>query len=342
MANEVCDDVEALVEKYLIIYRGYEELETTDQLSNSKQYQTKLAQLIHDTESLVHSVNKHNIFGTNESVEELPADHLRYILLPALLGYFTSRETFVDTAELSAGSLRQDCIKRAKSYYTDFMGLCKSYGIESASHYKNEDDAKAKHHEKDAIARKSEKVKRYKAKKALESQLRDLFTKLRLDHVDESTKREYYMKLTDNWVLTVEEELTFIEEELEILKHMSKLREGSSGDLPPSSLKPKPSRPFILTKNDMQKQVFGLGYPSVPTYTVEEFYEAQMRAGQIPAPGSGGVQGAEAEAAAAERQEIVKEYKVEKDDEETLIKAREWDDWKDDHRRGWGNRQNMG
>lgn len=41
------------------------------------------------------------------------------------------------------------------------------------------------------------------------------------------------------------------------------------------------------------------------------------------------VQGAEAEAAAAERQEIVKEYKVEKDDEETLIKAREWDDWKD-------------
>lgn len=35
------------------------------------------------------------------------------------------------------------------------------------------------------------------------------------------------------------------------------------------------------------------------------------------------------EAAAAEHEEIVKEYKVERDDEETLKKARDWDDWKD-------------
>jgi len=48
------------------------------------------------------------------------------------------------------------------------------------------------------------------------------------------------------------------------------------------------SRPFILTKSDLQKQVFGAGYPSVPTYTVEEFYEAQVRAGQLPPPGSAG------------------------------------------------------
>ena len=50
----------------------------------------------------------------------------------------------------------------------------------------------------------------------------------------------------------------------------------------------QPSRPFILTKNDLQKKVFGMGYPSTPTYTVEEFYEAQVRAGQIPPPGAGG------------------------------------------------------
>ena len=37
----------------------------------------------------------------------------------------------------------------------------------------------------------------------------------------------------------------------------------------------------------------------------------------------------EQEAAAAEQEEIVKEYKVEQDDPETLQKAREWDDWKD-------------
>ena len=38
---------------------------------------------------------------------------------------------------------------------------------------------------------------------------------------------------------------------------------------------------------------------------------------------------ADAEAEAAEQQEIVKEYNIENDDPETLTKAREWDDWKD-------------
>lgn len=39
-----------------------------------------------------------------------------------------------------------------------------------------------------------------------------------------------------------------------------------------------------------------------------------------------------------EQQEKIKE----EDDEEALQKARDWDDWKDTHPRGYGNRQNMG
>ena len=45
-----------------------------------------------------------------------------------------------------------------------------------------------KPYEKDAITRKTEKVMRFKAKKSLESKLKDLFTKLNLDHVDDDTK----------------------------------------------------------------------------------------------------------------------------------------------------------
>lgn len=36
------------------------------------------------------------------------------------------------------------------------------------------------------------------------------------------------------------------------------------------------------------------------------------------------------------------EKKEEEDDEETLQKARNMDDWKDTHPRGYGNRHNMG
>lgn len=44
---------------------------------------------------------------------------------------------------------------------------------------------------------------------------------------------------------------------------------------------------------------------------------------------------------AARRQEEL-DIKEDEEDEEKLQRAREWDDWKDTHPRGYGNRQNMG
>jgi hypothetical protein len=44
---------------------------------------------------------------------------------------------------------------------------------------------------------------------------------------------------------------------------------------------------------------------------------------------------------AAQQQED-QEEKEEEDNEKTLHRMREWDDWKDTHPRGYGNRQNMG
>lgn len=47
-------------------------------------------------------------------------------------------------------------------------------------------------------------------------------------------------------------------------------------------------------------------------------------------------------ASQAEKEESEKERKAELDEEEQLSRARQFDDWKDDHRRGYGNRHNMG
>ena len=43
-----------------------------------------------------------------------------------------------------------------------------------------------------------------------------------------------------------------------------------------------------------------------------------------------------------DQEDASKEKKIELDDEEQLAQARQFDDWKDDHRRGYGNRHNMG
>ena len=36
-------------------------------------------------------------------------------------------------------------------------------------------------------------------------------------------------------------------------------------------------KPFILVKSELQKQVFGAGYPSLPTMTLDEFYDQEMK-----------------------------------------------------------------
>lgn len=40
-------------------------------------------------------------------------------------------------------------------------------------------------------------------------------------------------------------------------------------------------KPFIITKNELQKQVFGLGYPSRPTVTIEEFVNQKIDEGSL-------------------------------------------------------------
>jgi len=46
-------------------------------------------------------------------------------------------------------------------------------------------------------------------------------------------------------------------------------------------------RPFIITKDIIQKHVYGAGYPSLPTLTVEEFYEQKVKDGTFQPPMAG-------------------------------------------------------
>lgn len=91
-----------------------------------------------------------------------------------------------------------------------------------------------------------------------------------------------------------------------------------------------------------QAKVFGAGYPSLPTMTVDDWYEQHKKRGVLPDQGVPRKPAAEDHGDPSETDEEEKEKKVENDDEESLLKARNWDDWKDTHRRGYGNRHNMG
>lgn len=91
-----------------------------------------------------------------------------------------------------------------------------------------------------------------------------------------------------------------------------------------------------------QARVLGAGYPSLPTMTVDDWYEQHRRQGALPDQGVPRRVPVEENVDAQERDEEEKEKRAENDDPAALLKARNWDEWKDEHRRGYGNRQNMG
>ncbi len=135
----------------------------------------------------------------------------------------------------------------------------------------------------------------------------------------------------------------------------------------------------------MYCRVFGAGYPSLATMTVDDWYEQHRQRGCLPDQGIPRSAGAyihierfcrhrlywecingwlndfvlqscfhlaqiikwlclssSADGDVEEDERAERERKEENGDEEALQKARDWDDWKDTHRRGYGNRKNMG
>lgn len=81
--------------------------------------------------------------------------------------------------------------------------------------------------------------------------------------------------------------------------------------------------------------MFGAGYPSLPTMSVNDWYEQHAKHGQLPDQGI-------PKRATRDNEEDDEEDEEEQEDEQSLQKARQWDEWKDSHRRGYGNRHNMG
>lgn len=46
----------------------------------------------------------------------------------------------------------------------------------------------------------------------------------------------------------------------------------------------RPLKNFVITRNMVTDTVFGMGYKSLPTYTLEDFYIMQVEQGQVPYP----------------------------------------------------------
>ena len=134
------------------------------------------------------------------------------------------------------------------------------------------------------VNRRNTKLQRFKEQKQLESRLEILKKSLPDPNIDDEVKRDYFVTLIKLYVNLTIEELNSLAAEKPILEHMKNVgkTETMSGQNVSQKRKPSPPklRPIIITRNDVEKKVFGIGYPSLPVLTVQEFYEQRVKDGE--------------------------------------------------------------
>ncbi|XP_021513903.1 immunoglobulin-binding protein 1b-like [Meriones unguiculatus] len=318
-----------------------EEVESATQPTSSKLIQDKVTRALELLEKASNMLSQLDLFSRNEDWEEIASADLRYLMLPALKGMLTLK--------LVGASQRLYHLQEARDHFMNFLIQSQNYHVaefqlpcvQSSSPVGS--PAASSSLEPSLVAMASQrqvKIERYKQKKAVEQRLSALKPAVESHQADDEHVREYYLLQLRRWINISLDEIESINQEIEILRERHPSAEASA------SLSPQerpPIKPFILTRSVAQAQVFGAGYPSLATMTVNDWYEQHKKCEVL----SSG-QETEKEASPPEshrgsqKEEPEPEQKEGEEDEDTLHRRQQWDDWKDTHPRGYGNRQNMG
>ncbi|XP_042208988.1 immunoglobulin-binding protein 1-like [Homarus americanus] len=357
MAEEEHPSVSLLFDKCLKIH---DEIDKSDLPTNSDSLQVKIREGIDGLIKTTVLVSELGVFSRNEVLDELPTSSIKFLLLPVLLGSLSVKRTDFNRLEV---------LRLADIYYRDFVKRCKQYELTDAklpNDQSEEDDSNEAESDRNNVPKASvkkgmpspeelqimvkqreEKIRRFKEKKAIGDLLVNLKKALDNPSYDEDTLRKYYITMVKKFIYESLEELDSLTMERTMLLEMEAMRKKGTLPDPQQIPKAKPLKPILITRDTIQNNVFGLGYPSLPSMTVEEFYDQRVRDGWFPDPTKSQnchqdrtTFGLESEKNAEEQEEEAKEKAEEQDNPEKLERDREWDEWRDTHKRGWGNTYN--
>lgn len=320
----------------------YNSFETCQEPTNSTEVQVNVKRCIKSFEDCTRLVSICGLFSSNESYTELPASDLKYLLLPFFLGQLSQK--------LCGGS-RADIVEVSEVYFKDFLKRANDYGFEGAELGPSNAASSAGGGDQMAaltqtVVQRNQKLEKYRQKKELQDEISKLKILIKQETVDDDVEREFYVKLLKLSIMDAHEELSSIGQEKQILEFQKQRKEMMPKELERKAPPPKPLRPVIITKDLAQKAVYGLGYPSLPTMTVAEFYDDRVR--QKIFPDAKAVQKSSTieervshiDGGEESIEDIRTEEKLDKDDDYELARLRAKDEYKDDHRRGEGNRYN--
>ncbi|EDV98702.1 immunoglobulin-binding protein 1 [Drosophila grimshawi] len=359
-------DEKKLYDIFLSGWNLIDELETTELPFNGTEFQNKVKTAMGHFEQATVIVNQVSMFSSNELIDEVSTDSLPFMLLPYFLGKLTTKiHNQHNTEALELGEV----------YFKDHLKRCHEYelydGPMNKAEQDNKTDAAQQKSElqelKEAASNRNEKIAQFRKMKEIDEYMSRMRNIVKNKSADDEVRREFFLKYLQKSIIEAKQEL----DNLHMMKEMLKMRlahKKADEDMQFSNMqgfdrgnghshghhshhhgesKPKPLQPFIITRNAAQKAVFGLGYPSLPIMSVDEFYQQRVDEGIFPDEQKMAKINQEKAIAAAldpneqeDEEKAVVELQVEDDDPEYLARMRRMDEYKDVVRRGDGNRHN--
>ncbi|KAF2019945.1 TAP42-like protein [Aaosphaeria arxii CBS 175.79] len=327
--------------------------------SNSSSFQEKLRNTIATYEECLQLSEQASLFSPNETLDDISSTDLQYMAVSYHIADLKQKITG-DVAS------RKENILQARGLYERFLKLLDSYDILGKSDarlletYLDDRNSFSTASTKDASARRDAKIARFREEKELKKKLEYLQQNPKLAESDEQVVRELNLTNLAFMVFQTFQSLESIGQELHIIslappapppsqgpaqdsREDGRVSDGYSERLdghkpglrytgPILSRDGKPMRPFTLLDNRsrLQQGVFRPDH-SLPTMTIDEYLEEEKRRGGI-IEGGGEQSGIRPE---PDEDDLVKA------DEETM-KARAWDEFKEDNPKGSGNTINRG
>lgn len=288
-------------------------------------------------------VGQLRLFSPNEELDDIGTADLKFLLVPSLLGMVLGA-----TRDLEP---RPRALRQALVCWRGFAADCGRLGVAHRDDMRCID--RDGEESLDAMSKRDEKIARYKRSKELDEKCAYLFGKKREvlgdefhwghgSGFDEDMERELVLALLGRAVAQAAEDIGSAEQELPLLDMMAARGGPGKGKREPP---PAAEKPWVVRIQDKaechrlyKEMVFQCPYEQ-PTVSLEEYADhemAQMRAQKEAKHASeqrcraddddrwlcGDRQGAR-EAA---------------EEEQKTYKDRDWDDWKDEHPFGSGNK----
>ncbi|KAL4687275.1 hypothetical protein H8959_019403 [Pygathrix nigripes] len=306
-----------------------EEVKGATEPTGSRIVQEKVLKGFDLLQKVAKMLSQLDLFSRNEDLEEITSTDLKYLMVPAFQGALTMKQV--------NPSKRLDHLQQAREHFIKYLTQCHYYRVAEFELPQTKTNSGENNTAITSTAypslvimasQRRAKIERYKQKKELKHRLSTMKSAVESGQADDERVRG---------LITSLEEIESIDQEIKILGEKDFSREASTSN---SSGHERPLiKPFILTRNMAQAKVFGAGYPSLASMTVSDWYDQHQKHAVLPDQGIAKATPEEFRKATQQQKDQEKE---EEDDEQTLQRAREWDDWKDTHRRGYGNPQNMG